>query len=170
MRIALIGFMGCGKTTIGKLLAERLNYKFIDTDSEIEKKTGLTIPEIFKKHGEKFFREKEREVLIDILKEDNIVIATGGGLPAYKDNMEVLNENALTIYLDTDFETLWNRISKDKNRPLVKKGKESIQELYNLRKPFYKLSKIIVAQKENESPEKLAETILEKIKKTQRKI
>jgi len=169
MRIALIGFMGCGKTTLGKLLAKRLGYKFIDTDSEIEKRIGLTIPKIFEKHGEKFFREKEKEVMLDILKKDNIVIATGGGLPAYKNNMKILNENALTVFIDVDFETIWNRIKQDANRPLAKKGKEFTLKLYNLRKPFYKLSKITIYQKENESPEKLTETVLEKIKKVQQK-
>ena len=145
MKIVLLGFMGSGKSTIGKLLSERLEVPFLDLDEEIVRKTGLSIPEIFSSSGEEKFREIEREVLIGLLlKPESLVISTGGGAPAYKDNMELINKNSISIYLKADFEKLWKRISKDSNRPLVTAGKEKVRELFERRIPFYEKADIVV--------------------------
>ena len=90
MRIFLIGFMGCGKTTLGKKLARTLNYNFIDLDSYIENKTTEKITEIFDKKGEHYFRDLEKESLSEICKMDNMVLASGGGTPCFSDNMQTM--------------------------------------------------------------------------------
>ena len=145
MKIVLLGFMGSGKSTIGKLLSERLEVPFLDLDEEIVRKTGLSIPEIFSSLGEEKFREIERETLIGLLsKTESLVVSTGGGAPAYKDNMELINKNSISIYLKADFEKLWKRISKDSNRPLVAAGKEKVRELFERRIPFYEKADIVV--------------------------
>ena len=145
MKIVLLGFMGSGKSTIGKLLSERLKVPFLDLDEEIVRKTGLSIPEIFSSSGEEKFREIEREVLIGLLsKSESLIVSTGGGAPAYKDNMELINKNGTSIYLKADFEKLWERISKDGNRPLVAAGKEKVRKLFERRIPFYERADIVV--------------------------
>ena len=145
MKIVLLGFMGSGKSTIGKLLSERLEVPFLDLDEEIVRKTGLSIPEIFSSLGEEKFREIERETLIGLLsKTESLVVSTGGGAPAYKDNMELINKNSISIYLKADFEKLWKRISKDSNRPLVADGKEKVKKLFERRIPFYEKADIVV--------------------------
>ncbi|TCK04526.1 shikimate kinase [Phorcysia thermohydrogeniphila] len=160
MKIALVGFMGSGKSTVGKLLSEHLRVPLIDTDAEIEKRTGMSIPEIFKKKGEEYFRELERLLIEELLSlPQQSVISTGGGLPTYFNNMELLNQKAFTVYLEADFEVLWQRISEDKNRPLVLLGKERVRELFEKRRPFYERAKLRVKTDVN-SPEACVEEIL----------
>jgi shikimate kinase len=98
MNIFLIGMMGSGKSTVGRNLARQLSYSFIDTDSLIEKNQSLNIPEIFAKYGEDRFRELEKETLNFILESDHQVIATGGGLPCYHNNIILMKENGICIY------------------------------------------------------------------------
>jgi shikimate kinase len=128
MRIYLIGFMGSGKTTIGKPLSKRLGYQFVDQDDVIEKHYGMTISEVFANVGEPKFRETEREVLFELSKLENVVIATGGGCPCFFDNMEVMNQHGLTIYLKGDPKTLVHRLRDSHGtRPLIKdKTKEEL--------------------------------------------
>ncbi len=164
MKITLIGFMGSGKTTTGKKLAEKLNVPFIDIDKEIEKNLSLSIPEIFKEFGETFFRKKEIETFKTITTNFNsAVISSGGGMPAFGNNMKILKENSVTIYLQTDFETLWNRIKNDPNRPLVKLGRDSVKKLFEKRKPFYEMADIIV-DTTGKTPAEITETIEKKLK------
>src|SRR5208337_5165979 len=102
MRIFLIGFMGSGKTTIGKQLASSLGYRFLDSDFEIQKQFDLKISDIFEKFGEERFREAEKEWISNIHEYDNIVISTGGGLPCHFNNIGLMNHLCITIYLKTD--------------------------------------------------------------------
>ena len=97
--VYIIGFMGCGKSTAGKKLASVLNWSFIDLDRKIEAHAGMTIPEIFSKHGESFFREVESEVLRSFQTLSEVVISTGGGTPCHGDNMDFMTETGLTLYL-----------------------------------------------------------------------
>ncbi|MEO2068005.1 MAG: shikimate kinase [Desulfurobacteriaceae bacterium] len=163
MRIILVGFMGSGKSTIGKLLSERLFLPFLDLDEEILKRTGMTIPTIFSKFGEDTFRELERETLLELLSAKECIISTGGGAPVYKDNMDKINESAVSVYLKAEFETLWDRISKDSNRPLVSLGKEKVRELFEKRKPFYEKAKIKV-RTDIYSPSETVDKILQELK------
>ncbi|WP_456484669.1 shikimate kinase [Desulfurobacterium sp.] len=165
MKISLIGFMGCGKSTVGRLLSKKLNFPFIDIDEEIGKKVGTSIPEIFRQFGEDFFREKEIEIFKAIISNfDKVIISTGGGMPSYKNNLKILNERSISIYLKADFETLWERIKADSNRPLVKRGKNELMKLYKTRENFYKKAKIII-NTQNKTPEQIANEIIEKIVK-----
>lgn len=121
MKIFLIGFMGAGKTSIGKRLAKSLNYKFIDMDKLIEFNAGQSINELFKEHGEKHFRELEKTTLEELKPDTNIVIATGGGTPCYEQNMEFMNETGTTIYLNLPTDMLFERLIESKSkRPLIK--------------------------------------------------
>ena len=153
MRIFLIGFMGCGKTTLGKKLAKNLNYNFIDLDSYIEKTTNKTITEIFENKGEKKFRIVEKESLMEVCKKDNLVIATGGGTPCFFDNMQKILDNGKAIYLKMEIEDLLERLETEKSqRPLIEN--KSAKELENFirnklseREYFYKKSNYILQGK-----------------------
>lgn len=136
MNIILIGFMGSGKTTAGRIVAEKLCMDFVDTDQLIEKKSNKTISDIFKEKGEKFFREKEKDLIRKTLKKKiNCVISTGGGMPCYKDNMEQLKSIGKTIYLKINFDILKKRISA-RNRPLLQDDKMA-EQLFSKRKICY---------------------------------
>lgn len=153
MRIFLIGFMGCGKTTLGKKLAKHLNYNFIDLDSYIEKTTNKTITEIFENKGEKTFRIVEKESLMEVCKKDNLVIATGGGTPCFFDNMQKMLDSGKAIYLKMEIEDLLERLETEKSqRPLIEN--KSAKELENFirnklseREYFYKKSNYILQGK-----------------------
>ena len=153
MRIFLIGFMGCGKTTLGKKLAKHLNYNFIDLDSYIEKTTNKTITEIFENKGEKKFRIVEQESLMEVCKKDNLVIATGGGTPCFFDNMQKILDSGKAIYLKMEIEDLLERLETEKSqRPLIEN--KSAKELENFirnklseREYFYKKSNYILQGK-----------------------
>jgi len=137
-RITLLGFMGCGKTSVGRELSNLLKLPFLDLDSLIVERTGMEIPRIFERFGEEGFRKVEREVLEEVLRRSGgFVLSVGGGAPAYKDNIDIINSFSTSIFLETPFEELWRRISRDENRPLVKLGKERVRELYEKRLPFY---------------------------------
>ncbi|MCX6294219.1 MAG: shikimate kinase [Sphingobacteriales bacterium] len=122
MRIFLIGFMGTGKSHWGEIWASRHNLTFIDLDVEIEKKNGLSIEEIFEKKGEDFFRDAETNSLLEMEQYDNCIIACGGGTPCFKNNMDWMNENGITVLLNsTPSKILENIINDHKERPLLKK-------------------------------------------------
>ncbi len=164
MRIYLIGYMGSGKTTTGKKLADSLGYRFIDLDKMIENKFHITIPTLFEKYDENAFRIVEKKILTDTFKIDNVVISTGGGTPCFYDNMEMINSNGISIYLKMDTRSLTDRLLKAKRkRPLIK-GKNS-EELYAFiksqlewREPFY-LKATIIANGENPDIVKLTSQI-----------
>jgi len=120
-KIFLIGFMGSGKSTIGKKLASHLNWSFVDLDEKIELIAGMKIPDIFSEKGEPFFREKESEALRSLDPVSNVVISTGGGTPCFDENMDFMVSNGLTIYLKMTPARLSNRLSKSADsRPLLK--------------------------------------------------
>ena len=128
MRIFLIGFMGSGKTTLGKELSIDLGLKFIDLDTYIENKIGMTITDIFNNKGEEKFRIIEKECLIELSTEEHIVIATGGGTPCFYNNMQKILDCGISIYLKTEIQDLLKRLEKDrKGRPLIQN--KSINEI-----------------------------------------
>jgi len=110
MRIFLIGFMGSGKTTVGQKLARRLGYSFIDMDMQIEKESSMSINQIFKELGEDGFRRREHDLLLRIIRMDNVVVSTGGGVPCFDNNMELINQNGMSIYLKMTPESLVKRL------------------------------------------------------------
>ncbi|WAM32469.1 shikimate kinase [Caldicellulosiruptor naganoensis] len=138
--IVLTGFMGSGKTTIGRLIAEKLKIDLVDTDSEIIKEFGLTIDQIFEIHGEKKFRECEKRVIERVSKLENVVISTGGGVVLDPENVRLLRKNGVIYFLYASPESILKRLKDDNTRPLLKNGDKlsNIIRLMNLRMPFYK--------------------------------
>ncbi|WP_395811195.1 shikimate kinase [Daejeonella sp.] len=151
MKVFLVGFMGSGKTTIGKKLANYLTCDFIDLDKLIETKVGMSIVEYFELHGESAFRDLEREVLQKTDFPENVIIATGGGAPCFGDNMLWMNENGLVAYLSLSPKALASRLENSKtDRPLIRnlKGDELegfISAKLAEREPFYNQSKFVVS-------------------------
>jgi len=131
--------MGAGKTTVGKALAKRLNKRFVDSDHEIEARTGATIPLIFEIEGETSFRRREAEVIRDLTAQDDIVLATGGGAVLNPDSRALLKERGTVIYLRASVGNLLQRTSHDRNRPLLQKGdpRKTLEELTRVRDPLY---------------------------------
>lgn len=156
-RIFLIGFMGAGKTTLGKKIAHRSGLPFLDIDQEIENHFQLSINAIFEKYGEPFFRKEESKMLIQIInKYPKAIISVGGGLPCFNKNMELMNNAGITCYLQRPAKELFHRLEKDtKNRPLLlNKSKEEllqfIQDKLSEREVFYNKSKIIAQRDQQE--------------------
>lgn len=143
MRIFIIGFMYSGKSTMGKKLAKAMNLKYIDTDNIIETKYNITINNFFEKYGEDLFREFEHKILLESIKEDNIIISTGGGLPCFHKNMELIKENGISIYLNMSPQSIIHRINNSKKkRPLLQDKspeelKTYIETLLKQREIFY---------------------------------
>ena len=164
-RIYLLGYMGSGKSTIGRLLSKKINYSFIDLDSFIENRYHVKINDFFAKHGEDEFRKIESKILKEVSEFEHIVIALGGGTPCFFDNMDLINATGLSIYLKISEESLLSRLVLAKNnRPLIKdKTNEEIQtfisQTLEKRKPFYEQASIII---ENDN-EKDANEIVEEI-------
>jgi len=164
MKLVLIGFMGVGKTSVGKKLAKKLNFKFIDTDYEIEKLENKTISQIFEDYGEEYFRSLETKVLKNSLKEKNIIISTGGGIITNKENYEILKNEKNVIFLDASVETiishLYNEINK---RPLLKNSKnlsDKIEELLSIRYEKYKEVSDILIKVDNKNIDEVISQIL----------
>jgi len=128
--IFLIGYMGAGKTTIGKEVAKRLGWSFVDMDSFIENRYHKTISQVFTEKGEEFFREIERNILQEVSQFENVVISTGGGVPCFFDNMDWMNRTGITVYLKMPVSELTQRLVDCKQeRPLIKgKNKEELQQ------------------------------------------
>jgi shikimate kinase len=154
MIIFLIGFMGSGKTTLGKQLAKRLGYCFIDQDEVIENKFQMSVSEIFAKYGEEKFRETENNVLKEIIKNTGCIVATGGGAPCFHDNLQLMNTNGFTIYLKVDPEVIVQRLKDTHNlRPLVRNKTEKelldyTRQMLTERTPFYSAAKLILYSKD----------------------
>lgn len=138
--IFLIGLMGAGKTTIGRQLARELHQDFIDSDHEIEARTGVTIPHIFDVEGEDGFRRRESSVIDELSLRNGIVLATGGGAILREENRQYLKSRGTVFYLYADLETLFKRTSKDRNRPLLQAEdpKAVLASLLEKRDPLYR--------------------------------
>lgn len=137
--IFLVGMMGAGKTTVGKLLAKQLGKKFIDSDQEIQKRSGVTIPHIFDVEGEAGFRQRESSIIHDLAQLDNIVLATGGGAILSEANRVTLRQNGTVVYLKSTVHDLWQRTRHDRNRPLLQTADPlaTLKILYEQRDPIY---------------------------------
>ena len=149
-RVIFIGFMGCGKTTLGKKVAKQLNVPFIDADSELERLNQLSVGELFDKFGESSFREMEVDFLMSLENQGDFVLATGGGMPCFDRNMDLLNQLGTTYYLDRSAKELANRLKNAKTqRPLLKGlADDDLLEFIELklaqRDEYYKQSQVIL--------------------------
>ena len=141
-KLVLLGMMGVGKTTLGKIVAKKIGLKFIDTDANIEENCSMKISEIFKRKGEKFFRLEENEEVLKSLKESNSVIALGGGAFINKTIRDNVLKSAVSIWLDVDLKDLNKRIKWNNKRPLLNEedNLKKINKLYDERKNIYKLA------------------------------
>jgi shikimate kinase len=142
--IVLVGMMGAGKSSIGRRLASRLGIPFIDADTEIESAAGMTIPEIFEKHGEPYFRAGEARVIARLLENGPQVLATGGGSVMDAQTRALIGEKGVSIWLKADIDVLLKRTKRRNDRPLV----EKIRVLLPLREPLYAQSDIIIQSRD----------------------
>lgn len=160
--IALIGFMGAGKSTVAEVLAKKLNYTLIETDGQILSMSHLpSINDIFDKKGEEYFRQLERNAIAEIVKNTKQVISCGGGIISSQETMNLLKQNATVVFLSAEFETVKSRLKSTTTRPLFRQ-EEKAMLLYALRLPIYKQYADVVIATDNESPEQIAQQIIEK--------
>ncbi len=160
MRIYLTGFMGSGKSTIGRRLAERLGCPFVDLDQEIEERAGLSVREIFEWHGESEFRRLEAETLRATGELEDVVVATGGGTAAFDANARWMRENGLLVWLNPAFSTIVGRIGGlgKKDRPLFRDEAQALA-LYRERLPAYRQADLTVDVRAEEQPQEVAARI-----------
>jgi shikimate kinase len=159
--LALVGFMGTGKTSVGRLVAEQLHFEFLDTDDLIQTRTGRSIADIFARNGEPAFRALEREVVIELGHLAKTVISTGGGLPADPENLAALKTHALVVCLWASPEKIWERVRNQSHRPLLQDPdpQRKIRELLEAREPFYKQADVLV-NTDQRSAREVAQQIL----------
>lgn len=146
--LILVGMMGSGKTTMGRVLAKHLGKVFVDSDEEITKRTGVTIPHIFDIEGEAGFRQREAATIRTLVGRDNMVLATGGGAVLDEENRDMLQQNGIVIYLKASVHDLWQRTRHDRNRPLLQTDNPHarLTELFLQRDPIYRQMSDIVVQ------------------------
>ncbi len=139
-RMFLVGPMGVGKTTIGKILARELGLEFVDCDHEIERRSGADIPWIFDVEGEDGFRARETAVLADLTNQDGLLVATGGGAVLREENRGYLRTRGIVVFLDSDVDLLVKRTAKDKKRPLLQNNdpRKVLTRIKQEREPFYR--------------------------------
>lgn len=144
--LVLVGMMGAGKTAVGRKLSTRLGLPFVDADEEIEAAAGRTIDEIFEEHGEKAFREGEKRVIQRLLSQPVCILATGGGAFMDDRTRAIIRENAISVWLRADLNTLWQRVRRRSHRPLLKtkNPKQTLENLIDKRYPVYAMADITV--------------------------
>lgn len=158
-KIYLVGFMGCGKSAIGRRLSYYLKMPYYDMDHEIVRQQGMTIPELFEKYGEAHFREIETEFL-RTFRDEACIIATGGGVAMREENRKIMRRTGLVFFLDALFDDIYMRIRNDKNRPIVQTSTEQeLRELYLYRRKFYRQAGHIQVLTANRSLRQIVEYI-----------
>ena len=172
-RIFLCGFMGTGKTTLGKLLAYKLGKPFLDMDDVIKRKARLSIPQLFQQYGEAHFRNLEKSAIKQVAGQQQGVIALGGGALQDKELVHTIKSNGLLVFIDAPFEVLLSRLMRNKKRPMLldkegrMKNKESLRhelsELYNKRLPMYRQAHLTFSSEQNLNPNEQAELLKERI-------
>lgn len=137
--VVLVGMMGAGKTAVGRALAARLGVPFLDSDAEIESAANMTIPEIFERDGEPFFRGKESQVIGRLLDEEKGILSTGGGAFLSEKNRQMITERGASVWLRADLNVLWNRVRHKDTRPLLRTADPyaTLKALYEARVPVY---------------------------------
>ncbi len=164
--IVLFGFMGCGKTTIGNLLASRLNMPFIDMDEYIEEKASMPISEIFRLYGEEHFRALERQAAQHFSEEKGLIISAGGGTMTFPENVKLLKKGGDAVFLNISLETAYRRLEGSTTRPLLERSdrQQFIKELFQKRLPLYLQAADIVIDADP-NPETVVNSILSSLKK-----
>ncbi|MCG6976517.1 MAG: shikimate kinase AroK [Acidiferrobacterales bacterium] len=163
--IFLVGPMGAGKSTIGRYLAELLDKQFKDSDHEIEKRTGASIPLIFEIEGESGFRTRESAMLQELASDKGAVIATGGGIVLSDENREILKNKGLVVYLHASIDILYQRTRRDRNRPLLNDGdrRAKLEEIMQTRDPLYRDVATLIIETDKRPARSVAKEIADKI-------
>ncbi|MDF3413630.1 shikimate kinase [Sulfitobacter sp. M57] len=145
--VVLVGMMGAGKTAVGRAVAARLAAPFLDSDAEIEAAANLSVPEIFSRDGEAFFRKREAEVIARLLDTEKCILSTGGGAFLAQANREVISQRGVSVWLNADLDLLWNRVRHKDTRPLLRTPdpKATLTSLFEARVPFYSQADIAVS-------------------------
>tara|TARA_B100001996_G_C18512668_1_gene536034 strand:+ start:353 stop:856 length:504 start_codon:yes stop_codon:yes gene_type:complete len=166
MNIFIVGPMGSGKSTVGKIISDELFLNFFDTDDEIESRTGASIDWIFDLEGEEGFRKRESSILEEMVKQNSIVLSTGGGIILSDSNREMLSSRGTVFYLSTPISVQLERTSKDKDRPLLKDGdpEEILTRLQKERKDLYESVSDHIIDTENKSSQEVASEIINFVK------
>ena len=161
--IVLVGMMGAGKTAVGRALAQRLGVSFLDSDAEIEVAANRTVPEIFERDGESFFRTKETQIIERLLAEKQCVLSTGGGAFLSEQNRMNISGRGISVWLNADLELLWNRVRNKDTRPLLRtpNPKSTLQDIYDQRVPTYALADMTVVSEEEYSIEDMVDRVVE---------
>lgn len=151
--LILVGLMGSGKTTMGRALAKHLGKIFVDSDEEVQLRTGVTIPHIFDVEGEAGFRQRETAAIRELVERDNMLLATGGGAVLAGENRALLRQNGIVVYLKANVHDLWQRTRHDRNRPLLQTGdpRAKLTELFLQRDPLYQQVADITVQSGKQS-------------------
>ena len=149
--VALVGMMGAGKTAVGRVVASKLGVVFTDSDAEIEAAANLTVPEIFNRDGEAFFRRRETEVIARLLDHERCILSTGGGAFLSEENRENITARGVSVWLNADIDLLWSRVRHKDTRPLLRTGDPlgTLTSLYETRVPIYQLADLSVPCEEN---------------------
>lgn len=163
--LILVGMMGSGKSTIGRVLARQLGKEFVDSDEEIIKRTGVTVPHIFDIEGEAGFRHREAATIRELVGRDNMVLATGGGAVLDEQNRRELQQNGIVIYLRANVHDLWQRTRHDRNRPLLQteNPRARLADLFQQRDPLYTQVSDIVVQSGKQSAHSLMLHLIDEI-------
>ena len=161
----LVGLMGAGKTSVGRVLAKRLRKTFLDSDHEIEGRTGVRIPVIFEIEGEAGFRARERRMLAELAERSNIVLATGGGAVLSEENRSALARHGTVVYLRASPQDLWQRTRHDRNRPLLQTPNPlaKLTDLFNERDPLYRELADLIVDTGSQSVSALAHRLEQKL-------
>ncbi len=163
--LTLVGPMGAGKSTIGRLLARELGLSFKDSDKEVEERTGASIPLIFDLEGEQGFRDREQQAIAELVTGDNLVLATGGGAVLREANRQALAENSLVIYLHASVDHQLARTARDRNRPLLQTDnpRQVLENLLAIRDPLYREIADIIMETDTRPPRVVVQELLEQI-------
>ncbi len=163
--IVLIGFMGTGKTTVANALKQRFGMEIIEMDQIIAEREGMTIPEIFEKHGEGYFRDAETDLLIELQERKNVIISCGGGTPLREKNVAEMKKNGRVVLLTATPETVWYRVKDSHDRPLIEQNKNVgfIEEMMEQRRPKYEAAADIIIDTDQKSASEICEEIAAKV-------
>jgi shikimate kinase len=163
MNIVLIGMRGSGKTTVGKILAQKLGRELVEMDELIAQRAGLTIPEMVERHGWERFRDIEEEITGEVTGRNNMVNAAGGGVVTREQNIARLKENGVLVWLKANLDTLVERVAEDNQRPPLVEGRSrwgDMEMTLEERKPLYQRAADLVVNTENKTPEEVADLVI----------
>ncbi|MEO0503476.1 MAG: shikimate kinase [Pseudomonadota bacterium] len=161
--VVMVGMMGAGKTAVGRALAARLAVPFLDSDAEIETAANMTVPEIFARDGEPFFRKKEAQVIARLLDEERGVLSTGGGAFLVKENRRMISDSGVSVWLNADLDLLWQRVRHKDTRPLLRTPdpRATLAEIFAERAPVYAMADVAVRSAPDLSIEAMVDRVIE---------